>query len=286
MKLISQLLCGLVAAVISLAAPLSSRADDILWASTGDTNANGGGQIFTINATTHAVTLIGNSGLNHVGGLGFSPGGTLFAADGGSVGPANLYTINLGNGAPTLVGTIAGIQGVDALAFSTTGTLYGGGWNGTSGRLLTINPGTGGILTDTALVGSGNSFVPGLSAGPGGTLWGSRGNSNGHTEDLDLINTGTGVLTPIGGATNVISDIWYSPSGVLYGGSPNGDLFSIDPGTGAKTLLFNTGVHIAGLTGQFSAVPEPTSLALGGVTVGVCVYTLWHRRRRRTKKPA
>ena len=38
------------------------------------------------------------------------------------------------------------------------------------------------------------------------------------------------------------------PDGILYGSSPNGDLYRIDPITGTKTLLFNTGItQLSGL---------------------------------------
>lgn len=244
-----------------------------LYASTGDSNSNGGGRIYRIDTDTQVVTLIGNTLLDRLGAIDFNASGVLYAVDGGSVGPSRLYTINTTNGVATIVGTIPArdplsgvcidditpcIQGVDAIRFNASGTLFGGGWDSTivadpplngRGRLITLDPATAAILTVVTQTGSGNAFTPGLAFSPAGILYGSRGGAVGHTEDLVTIDPTTGSETAIGSATNVIADIWFNSNGTLYGGSPNGDLFTIDPATGVKTLLFNTGVRIAGLTG-------------------------------------
>jgi hypothetical protein len=56
----------------------------------------------------------------------------------------------------------------------------------------------------------------------------------------------------------IISDVAFAPDGTLYASSPTGDLYSIDPITGAKTLLFNTGItQLSGLAAA-PASPRPT----------------------------
>jgi len=254
------LLLTLVAS-FTFATPPKPAAAVTLYVSTGDANGNGGGRIYKIETATQTVTLIGNTGLSRLGGIDFNASGVLYGVDGGSVGPSSLYTIDPTTAAATLVGAIpnianGGVQGVDAIRFNASGTLYGGGFdpnpplpsNGT-GRLITLNPATAAILTVVTQTGSGNAFTPGLAFDPAGTLYGSRGNATGHTEDLVIINPADGSETAIGIATDVISDIWFQRNGILYGASPTGDLFTIDPVTGGKTFLFNTGVRIAGLTG-------------------------------------
>ena len=78
---------------------------------------------------------------------------------------------------------------------------------------MTIDPSNGNVLTSVTLVGSGNSFCPGIAFDSKDVLYGSRGNSCGRLEDLDLIDQVTGVLTPIGPMEVVISDIVFAPDG-------------------------------------------------------------------------
>ena len=196
----------------------ANAAGPTLWASTGSTNSRGGGRVYTIDPVLQTVTLIGNSGLNKLGGLEFDNSGNLYGVSGGSIGPANLYTLSTIDASPTFIGTSTGIQGIDSLAFDRSGKLFAGGWR--LGRILTLNPATASIITNIPMVGSGNAFTAGLTFDPSGQLFGSRGNSAGHTEDLVSINTSTGVQTAIGGRTNVISDIWFAADGTLYGVRP------------------------------------------------------------------
>jgi hypothetical protein len=117
-------------------------------------------------------------------------------------------------------------------------------------------------------VGSGNAFCPGIAFDSKDVLYGSRGNSSGRTEDLDLIDQITGVMTPIGPMEAVISDIVFASDGILYGSSPTGDLYTIDPTSGAKTLLFNTSIaQLSGLAAApASPTPTPTPTATPSVT--------------------
>ena len=233
-----------------ISADVNANAGSTLWASTGGSNSTGGGRVYTIDPISQTVTLVGNSGLNRLAALDFDNSGNLYGVSGGAGGPANLYTLSTIDASPTFVGTATATNlfGIDAIAFDSSGTLFATGW--AFGRLLTLNPTTASVLTDIPMSGSGNRHTPGLAIDPADQVFGSRGNSFGHTEDLVSINTSTGVQTGIGGRTNVISDIWFAADGTLYGGSPTGALFTINPTTGAKTFLFNTGIRISGLTGQ------------------------------------
>ena len=181
-------------------------------------------------------------------------------------------TIDPTNGNATPIGLISDPNvGVDGLRFNSQGVLFGGAFdnNISNGVLLTIDPSNANILSSLTLVGSGNSFCPGIAFDSLGALYGSRGNSSGHTEDLDLIDQVSGVMTPIGPMEAVISDIVFTPDGILYGSSPTGDLYTIDPTTGAKTLLFNTGIaQLAGLAAApTSPTPTPTPTATVTPTV-------------------
>src|SRR6266511_4739407 len=118
-----------------------------------------------------------------------------------------------------------------------------------------------------ASVSSWNSFCPGIAFDSLDVLYGSRRNSSGHEEDLDLIDQITGVLTPIGPMETVITDIVFAPDSVLYGSSPNGALYSINPVTGTKTHLFDTG--IAKLSGLAAAPASPTPTSTPTATPSV-----------------
>lgn len=258
-----------VSLVLWALGPAAHAGDVLLYASTGGDNPSGGGRVYTIDPDSQVVTLIGNTGFDRLGGLAFNAGGVLYGVSGGSAGPGTLMTIDRNNGQPSVIGDVGGIQGVDALAFGRNGTLYGGAWDGSqgTGALVTLDLSNGDVLTRVNFFGgSGNNFCAGLAFDGRFQLYASRGNSNGHTEDLDLVDIATGRLTPIGGATDIIADIWFAPDGRLFGGTPNGDLYRIDPSNGDKTLLFNTGVRISGLTG----IPEPATvvlLATGGLVL-------------------
>src|SRR5687768_16017401 len=119
-----------------------------------------------------------------------------------------------------------------------------------------IDPATALATTAVPMSGTGTPSDAGLAFGPGGALYGSRGNAADRGEDLVRIDPATGVQTSIGTATNVISDIWLDSDGMLYGSSPTGESFTISPTTETKTLLLDTAtlleggsLRIAGLAG-------------------------------------
>src|SRR5207302_5667352 len=233
----------------------------LLYGSTGGDNVNGGGRLWLIDVPNQSATLIGNTGFDRLGGIAFDSNGTLYGVSGGSVGGGTLMTIDPLAGAATHIGPISDPNvGVDGLRLNSEVVLYGGAYNNTKGvgQLLTIDPSNANILSSLTLVGSGNSFCPGIAFDPLGVLYGSRGNSSGRLEDIDLIDQVAGVLTPVGPMEAVISDIVFAPDGTLYGCSPTGELYSIDPVTGAKTLLFNTEIlQLSGLAAS-PASPTPT----------------------------
>ena len=236
-----------------------SPSDILLYGSTGGDNATGGGRLWLIDVTTQSASLIGDTGFDRLGGIAFDSSGTLYGVSGGSSNQGTLMTIDPANGTAIVIGLLSDPNAaVDALRFNSQGVLYGGSFNNSKsvGQLLTIDPSNGNVLSSLTLVGSGNSFCPGIAFDSQDVLYGSRGNSSGRTEDLDLIDQVTGVLTPIGPMEAVISDIVFAPDGILYGSSPTGDLYTIDPTTGAKTLLFNT--SIAQLSGLAAAPASPT----------------------------
>jgi hypothetical protein len=238
-----------------------AEADTILYGSTGGLSSSGGGRLYRIDVTTHNVALVGNTGFDRLDGIAFNSSGFLYGVSGGSANPGTLLIIDPYTGAANLIGPISNPElGVDGLRFNGQGVLYGSAFDfGSSvGVLVTIKPSDGNILSSLTLVGSGNSFCPGIAFDLGGTLYASRGNASGRLEDIDLVDQMTGVLTPIGAMATVISDVVFALDGIFYGCSPNGDLYSINPVNGNKTFLFNTGVNqLSGLAAPLTAQRLP-----------------------------
>lgn len=251
------------------------KADTILYGSSGNTNASGGGRVFLIDVTTQTTTLIGDTGFGNLAGIAFDNSGVLYGVAGGATVtvPGTLMTINTTTGAATTVGTISQNIGVEALRFNSQNVLYGGAYDAsiTNGRLVTIDPTNANILTSITTSGSGNGLTPGLAFSSADVLYGSRGNSNGHMEDVDLVNTTTGFLTPLPlsviDPSHPITDLSFGLDGVLYASSAFGQLYSVDPTTGAETFVFDTGIrNFSGLASQSApaspGVPDTGSSAL------------------------
>jgi plastocyanin len=240
---------------------VTAPGDTILYGSTGGDNASGGGRLWLIDVTTQTASLIGNTGFDRLGGITFDSNGILYGVSGGSSNQSTLLTIDPTNGNATVIGLLSDPNAAaDGLRFNSQGVLYGSSFDNSAGvgKLLTIDPSNANVLSSLTLVGSGNSFCTGIAFDSLDVLYGSRGNSNGRLEDLDLIDQVTGVLTPIGPMEAVISDIAFTADGTLYGSSPTGNLYSIDPVTGTKVLLFNTGItQLSGLAAA-PASPAPT----------------------------
>ena len=195
----------------------------LLYGSTGGDNASGGGRLWLIDVPNQSATLIGDTGFDRLGGIAFDSNGTLYGVAGGSANPGTLMTIDPLTGVATVIGSISDPDAhVDGLRFNSQGVLYGSAYNDINvvGVLVTIDPSNGNVLSSLTLVGSGNSFCPGIAFDPLDVLYGSRGNSSSRTDDFDLVDQVTGVLTPIGPMEAVISDVVFSPDGTLYGSSP------------------------------------------------------------------
>jgi len=105
------------------------------------------GNLYTLNLTTGAATLIGAHGLSDAFGLAFdTANNTLYASTGGA---GQVYRLNTGTGAATLVGNSG---------FFASGLDYSGanglvGIEGGGGRLFQLNPATGAGTQISAGVG-------------------------------------------------------------------------------------------------------------------------------------
>ena len=94
-----------------------------------------GGFLYTINLTTAAATLIGDTGIGASGGLGFAPNGTLYQLAGGSVNVISPVDAHVISSVPTG-------QFYDGLGVRSDGALFASTGGG-SDTIYIVNPASG-----------------------------------------------------------------------------------------------------------------------------------------------
>ena len=247
----------------------------------GATSTSTGGSLYTINTSTGAATLVGplvgasNASLTYsITGLAFQPGtGTLFGSTSQNSpnSARSLVTINPANGQVTVVGSF-GVSGQTAADLTFSGsTLYG--WlEASTDALVSINTSTG----QATIVGStGNStFGSGIAANSSGTIFFA---GKGVPGELWTLNATTGVHTVAGnlsggpGASDAISAMAFSPSGVLF--AINGG----DDSSVWTLVTINSGAAPPGIPGT----PIPSTWMLSAIGLaGIAAFQLWRKVAR------
>jgi hypothetical protein len=235
--------------------------------------------LYRIDKSTGAATLVGDTGFDRFNGLAFRNDGVLFGYRGGA-----LYSINSTSGAATQVGLLGINSPEGGLAFHpTTGVLFGVSSTLTD-TLLTIDTTTG-VATAIAPLGSAGRDVSGLAFNASGTLYGAAFRDN-NADNLVTINTTTGAAFTIGplgtnqgpAAGAAVGGLEFDPqSGILYY-SEGINLYTVNPSTGAASLIGPHGVEIAGLA---AVVPEPAAaMALLASPMWLVAGAVFVRRRR------
>ncbi len=248
--------------------------------------------LYTINPTTGATTLIGDMGvemsdiaIDNIGGTA-TMFGVSFAANSG------LYSINMTTGAATLIGSSGTF--LDALAFSPTGTLYAAGGTAGCGPPPASSPACGTLYTVNTSTGHATAVnsTPGgyNSAGDlefiGNTLYvtsDSSSTNGGGNDTLYTINPATGIGTA---ATNnlgfqFVYGLAYVPeSSTLYGFNDVGNhVVTINPSTGVATSVATYSNTIE-ITGAAELAPEPGTLAIMALGLATLAGLAFRSRQR------
>jgi hypothetical protein len=162
----------------SVVGTTSTFMTDIAFNTVGDLYGISFSNLYSIDKTNANTTLIGSLGSFNgtANALVFGADGTLYMAG------STLYTVNVGTGAVTAVGSGIGFQSAGDLAF-VGGTLFMAASNG---DLVSIDTSTG-VGTSIGTMGSGSVF--GLATPDNATLYGVDG------QNVVQINTSNGNAT-------------------------------------------------------------------------------------------
>ena len=255
------------------------------------------GWLVIINQTTAAVADIGQpANVSRISGLAFDSTGALYITTQGGggfpppPGPTTasiLMQINPSTGAiMSNIGQIKDAMGTpisiaDLAVQPGTGTLFGiRGPNdqlGGQGLLYTISK-MNGMAT---LVGNTGDFFGSIAFGPDGTLYMFAADLDGGGNligiSLKTLNPTNANVMSVVPTADFFGAFGVRPDGVLFGGTgDSGNIFTINPTTGAETLVGSTGRDFVGDI-AFVTSPEPSTLTLFGIGVLMML-----RRAKRT----
>jgi hypothetical protein len=238
---------------------------------------------YTMNQATGAKTLVGNTGITSTGDLTSDEKSTIWTND---MTNDNLLTVNPATGAITSTIGIRAVTGapipIVSLAFDTvTDALYGNtavGFGGTTNdTLFRIDPVTG----DATLIGTiGFNEVYALGFDQSGTLFGISQSRSA----LLKISTSTGAGSMVAPVTLAAPyDLAFRPEdNKMFVADSNPGTFSLytmDPTTGAATLVGPYGGSGTNLVGLAFLTPEPGTIGLVLVGLGLLGRKAHSRRK-------
>lgn len=260
-------LAGIFLAGLALQSSPSAVAAGLLYAIQDDTR-----NLISIDPDSLVVTTIGSTGVaeGNFGDLAYDEASGVMYWIAGR-GNDQLYTINLGTGAATLVGS-HGISDLFSLASDGTDLFA----QATNGSVYTLDAGT----AAATLIGSNGIY-------PGGYDW------NGDTGQLISLAAGSQIFSDInrtngtstflgaGGGFINDNDVAYDADrGLYWAGDWSGDLYAFNAGTYSGGVVLGGIGLVASLEYlRGGVIPEPATLAMC-VPVAVVGVGVALRRRR------
>ena len=192
-------------------------------------------------SNSHSLTLAGFT-IDNALSLATRPTDGVLFADlqvtplGGSL-SRRLVTVNPSTGVCTDIGPF-GAEAIAYLAFRpSTGVLYAvSGQKGANpSTLFTVNQTTGALTVAFLLANGAGAGGETIAFGPNGVLYHSAGSIGGIFERVDV---DTQAVTPLGPATTEAFAMGFSDfPRAMYLSDINGDLYTVDLNTGARTLV-------------------------------------------------
>jgi len=237
--------------------------------------------LYTIDPTTGATSLIGNMGVEMTD-IAFL-NGAMFGVSFPATGNNSLYSINPNTGAATKIGTDTGNY-MNALQFGPDGTLYAAGGVPGCGpppqtacnSFFTINTGTG----VASPVGTGAYSSSGDLEFIGNTLYLTSVTAT--TDQLFTIDPATGAGTLVGdtGFAYVFGEAYVPETGTLYGFSDVGNhVIAINPSTGVANSIATYSSNFEILGAATSPVPEPRQIWIVIAFAGLAWLVVRYRKK-------
>jgi hypothetical protein len=240
---------------------------------------------YGVNQSTGALSLVGNTGNNTIGDLASDLVSTIWAPD---FAKDALLTIDPATGAvgsttPIRDATGAPVSIVSLAWDPLTKVLYGNtavGFGTLADVLYKINAGTG--LATKIGSGIGINQVYALGFDNKGTLYGISHDSN----QLITIDTGTGAGSAVAFVSlGVAFDLAFRPEDnkmFVAESLPDASLYTMDPVTGATTLIGPYGSPVNDVGLAFLTAPEPGTFALLIEGLGLLCCCAPRRMRKMT----
>lgn len=221
--------------------PLRGSGVQITSARPGVLYATGNGNLYSVNTSTGAATVIGGLGVVSLDALAINPvTRELYGISVSGTG-TDLYRVSSQFGEALPAGRIS-LGNVRGIVLQSDGSAYA---TTSGGNLYRVTLSTG----DTLRIGSSGLAYAGLAQNPlTAELWASVRPAITNRDHLYKVNPATGAATFVGatGDNAVTPSIAFSPTGALYGlkgvATQTNTLIAIDTTTGSGSTIGSTGV--------------------------------------------